>query len=161
MRVVASSRSCARIDVRGPWRRVTRISGPEGQCLAKAVIARPAKHDAARLAAGVRDGRHPRFCGELIFALESFTDIAELGEDLGSVDAAAARERHDDSPVCELSDLVLDTCGEQLQLGNQLLEHASERTDEFAFRVCFDGGQSPAGAARRRSRSSPTGRRPV
>jgi hypothetical protein len=57
------------------------------------------------------DGEDAGLGGEL-GGLEALADIAELGEDLRGADASGAREGHDDAPVREGLDGVLDTAGE-------------------------------------------------
>jgi hypothetical protein len=108
---------------------VAGVVGEAGDGSPEAAIASPAEDDAAALAGLARD----RSGGELVGGLEAFTDIAELGQDLGGADPAGAREGGDDRAIGKIGERMLDTRGQLRDLGDQGLEQGGESADELAF----------------------------
>jgi hypothetical protein len=87
---------------------------------------------------------------ELILSGKAFAHVAELGQDLGGVDASGARERHDDPAVRQLGDGLFDA---RRQLGDredEAFKDANQRADDLApglgFGVTGETGGSGAQA---------------
>src|SRR4051794_15723504 len=131
--VVAASGSGSAIDVGRPSGGVAGVVGEAGDGSPEAAIASPAEDHAAALAGLARDRSDAGLGGELVGSLEAFTDVAELGQDLGGADPAGAREGGDDRAIGKIGKRMLDTRGQLRDLGDQGLEHGGESADELAF----------------------------
>ena len=92
MRMAAATRASTLVDQGRPAGAVSGVVGKGGEGTAQAFVARPAEDDGAVLAGGVGDGRQAGLGGELGIGGEAGAIIAELGEDLGRVVGAAARQ---------------------------------------------------------------------
>ena len=88
--------------------------------------------------------------------LEAIADVAELGEDLGGVDAASAGEGHDDRPSGSAATACSMRASELGDLGDEGVEHGGERADEFALGLA---SPSPARPRGRRAAGEQLGRR--
>lgn len=66
MGVIAAALPGARVNPRGPYRRMAGVVGEGRDRLAQAFVAGPAEADAAGFAGGARDGRDPSLGGEVI-----------------------------------------------------------------------------------------------
>src|SRR5204862_6650980 len=84
------TRTRALIHEGRPPRGVAGIIGEGRDGTAQALVARPAKHDGAVLAGGMRDGRQAGLGRELFVGGEARAIIPEVGQDLRRVDSAAA-----------------------------------------------------------------------
>ncbi len=131
--MVAAAGSGGGVDLGGPGRAVPGIVGEAGDGGAEAVVAGPSEDDAAAFAGGMGDGADARLGGELVFGLEALAYVAELGEDLRGVDAAGPWERHDDFPVGEVGEGMLEAGAELGDLGDERAEHGGKRADQFTL----------------------------
>ena len=98
VRVVAAAQAGAAVDVSGPGGLVTGVVREAGESAPQAFVAGITEGHAAVLAGFEGDRSDTGLGGELLVAGEAGTIVAELGEDLGSVEAAGARERHHEAP---------------------------------------------------------------
>src|SRR5882724_10116231 len=125
--------TCTRfgVDVARPVACLAGVIGHAHDGLTKAMVAGPAESDAARFTGLIGNGDGTGFGGELLGRGETFAHIAELGEDLRSTDTAGAWEGHDDLPVGQRLDEVLDASGEFADLHDQGLQHVYQRSDDL------------------------------
>jgi hypothetical protein len=137
MRMVASAGAGPLVDVGGPRGRVAGVVGEAGDGSTQAVVAGPSEDDAAGSAGGVGDGADAGLGGELVGGLEAVADVAEFGEDLGGADASGSGKGHDDLPVGQLGNGVLDAGGELGDLATQAFENGGERADHLALGLGF------------------------
>src|SRR5690606_20118616 len=126
------------VDVSGPLGFVAGVGGEERDGRAQAMVAGPSKADAVLLARGVGDGHDTGLGSEVFFRNEARTLVAEFRHDLSRVDAAAARQGHDDAPFGQLRDLVLDARADGTDLRNELLEHQDQSASKLAFGFGFE-----------------------
>ena len=158
--VVAAALACGAVDGGGPGGTVPRVVGEAGDSLPQAMVAGPAKGDAAAFSGGMGDGADAGFGGELLFGLEAGADVAEFGDDLGGADAAGAREGHHDLAVGQGGDSVLEARRQLGDFGDEGGEDGGERADELPLMSASASPARPSGAARRRASSSMGARRP-
>src|SRR2546425_8288458 len=97
--MMAAPPTCGGVDRRRPGRGVARVVGEGGECLTEAFVARPAKADGAVLAGFMGDGRDASLGRQLLVGGKAGAVIPELGQDLGGVYAAAARQRLQEGAV--------------------------------------------------------------
>jgi hypothetical protein len=133
--VVAAARPGAGVDAGGPVAAVAGVVGEAGYGLAKPAVAGPAEDDAAALAGLAGDRAQAGLGGELVGGEVTRADVAELGEDLCGADLSGPREGHDDPPVGQGGDGVLDAAGEPGDLGDQVLEGCGQGAGQLALGV--------------------------
>ena len=104
-----------------------------GERLAEALVAGEAERDCPMLARSVCHGRDARLGGELVVVGETKAVIAQLGEDLGGVDAAGAGQRDEDWTVGVDGDRVLDGRGQLGKLRDQRVEDAGQGANELTL----------------------------
>src|SRR5205814_7035131 len=147
VRVIATTCACPGVDGGSPGRAVARVIGETRQGLTQALVAGESKRDASVLSGGVRDGRDASLRGELVIAREASALVAQLGQDLGSVDAACSRQRGDDGTVRMCADSVLDGGRDPCQLRHERFKHADEGTDELALGLALRLATQSGGSA--------------
>jgi len=112
---------------------VSGVVGPGGNGVSQALVAGPAEGHGAALSGGAGDRSDAGLGGELAFGGEALGVIAELGEDLGSVDLSGAWEGHDELACGQLSHGVLDRGGQPPDAVDERGEDADEVEHGFAF----------------------------
>jgi hypothetical protein len=78
----------------------------------------------------MRDRGEPALGGELLVGGEPGAIVAELGEDLGRVDGAAARQALQERAVGMLRERGRDGGGELLEVGDEGAEDGDEGADD-------------------------------
>ena len=84
------------------------------------------------------DRRDAGLGGELVVGLEALAVVSKLGDDLGGVDLASAREGHHDLAGGELGDGVLDRGGEPADALDDGPEDADEVDDSLALGLLLE-----------------------
>src|SRR3954454_2651637 len=144
--VVAAAGPGAPVDVGRPSALAPGVVGEAGERGPEALVAGPPPSDGPGFAALVGDAGEAGLGGELAFGREALAHVAELGEDLRRADAARPREGHDDPPVRQLGDGVLDAAGDPGDLGDEGLQGARERAHEFPLGLALGlAGAAPRG----------------
>src|SRR6267378_4060778 len=108
-----------------------------GAGAAQALVAGPAEDHGLVLTGGMRDGRQAALGGELFVTGEARAIVAELGEDLGGIDGAAARQALHEAAVRMLSQGRVEGRGELLELGDERGEDRDEGADDVAAGLRF------------------------
>src|SRR2546427_4667392 len=137
VRVPTAAGPRALIDEGRPPRGMTGIIGEGREGAAQTLVAGPAEDDGAVLTGGMRDGRQARLGGELFVGGEARAIVAELGEDLGRVDGAAAGQALHEPAIGMLRQGGLDAGGELLEVCHERGEDGDERADDLAARLRF------------------------
>src|SRR5438552_6611125 len=139
VRMIAAAIPSPTVDLCRPERGVARVVGEAGHGPTQALVAGPAIADAAVLARFIGDGRDAGLGGELVGMGEAGAIVAELGEDLGGVDAPGTWEGHDDRTIRMLCHGMLETRGEQLELGHERFEERRKGEYEFPLGLAIGG----------------------
>src|SRR5437867_2429608 len=127
----------ALIDESRPGRGMTGVIGEGREGAAQALVAGPAKDHGLVLAGGMRDGRQAALGGELFVTGEACAIVAELGEDLGGIDGATARQALHEAAVRMLSQCRFDGRGELLELPDEWGEDSDECAHDVSAGLRF------------------------
>lgn len=155
--VIAAAGAGVGIDGRGPGGGVTGVVGKRRERLAQALVAGPAEADGPLLARGAGDRSHATFGGELLGRGEARAVIAELGQDLGRIDFAAAGQGLDERAIGVLRQGRGDRRRELLDLGDEGGEHGDHAPDDFAAGLGFGLAHSAQGGCPKAGEELPGG----
>jgi hypothetical protein len=124
---------------------VSRIIGPGGQGTPEPLVAGEAETDASVLAGFVGDGGDASLGGQLSVGPVAPAVVAELGENLGSIDGPGTRKGSYDLAVGMLSHLCGDESVELLDLGDDGRERRGEASHELSPGFGFQGAGMAGG----------------
>src|SRR5437660_6211451 len=145
--MATATRAGALVDEGRPARSVAGIISEGREGSAQVLVAGPAEDHGVVLTGGLSDRRQSGLSGELVAGGEARAIVAELGEDLGGVDGAAAGQALDERTIGMLRQRGRNGSGELLEVRHQRGEHRDESADEFTARL----GLRLAGQARGRA----------
>src|SRR5215211_2456631 len=144
VRVVVAAGAGALLEVGGPGVGVAAVAGEVADGVAELFVAGPAETDATAFA-GLSGGRsHPGQAGQRVGGGKAAAAVADLGQQPGGADRAAAGQAGEDLLVSVLVKLLADLYGQRFDLLGQRGQQRHERSGDVGL-----GGAVLAGGAAR------------